>query len=197
ADISRDVGSSGWLLLVWALSGVLTIIGALSYAELASMMPNAGRQYVFLREAYGPLPAFLYGWTCFLVIQTGFIAAVSVAFAKFLGVLVPAVGTDNVLWALPNSAVEWSLKVPWLDEPVTFFKREQFAVSAGQLVAVGVVAVLTLLNCRGLHEGKLVQNIFTVAKTLGLVLLIVMGLTVALQPETLQRNLADLWGGIW
>src|ERR1700731_4669440 len=85
ADISKDVGSSGWLLLVWVLTGVITIMGALSYAELAAMMPHAGGQYVYLREAYGPLWGFLYGWTFFLVIQTGFIAAVSVAFPKFFG----------------------------------------------------------------------------------------------------------------
>ena len=94
ADIARDVGSAGWLLAVWVLTGVMTIIGALSYAELAAMMPQAGGQYVYLREAYSPLWGFLYGWTCFLVIQTGSIAAVAVAFAKFLGVLVPSLGTD-------------------------------------------------------------------------------------------------------
>src|SRR5262249_2427893 len=93
ADIARDVGSSGWLLLIWALTGVITLMGALSYAELAGMMPHAGGQYVYLREAYSPLWGFLYGWTLFLVIQTGFIAAVAVAFAKFLGVLVPQLGT--------------------------------------------------------------------------------------------------------
>src|SRR5213082_2026604 len=91
SDIARDVGSSGWLLVVWILTGVMTLIGALSYAELAAMMPQAGGQYVFLREAYSPLWGFLYGWTCFTVIQTGSIAAVAVAFAKFHGVLVPAV----------------------------------------------------------------------------------------------------------
>ncbi len=197
ADITRDVGSAGWLLAIWLLTGVMTIMGALSYAELAAMMPRAGGQYIFLREAYSPLWGFLYGWTSFLVIQTGFIAAVSVAFAKFLGVLVPPLGTDNVIWALPNSAVDLSLSVSWLDQPVTFFKRDRFAVSAGQLVAVVVVAVLTLLNCRGLREGKLVQNIFTVAKTLGLALLIVLGLTVALQPATFQHNLTDVWNGMW
>src|SRR3989441_11782668 len=95
AGIAQDVGSSGWLLLIWALTGVITIMGALSYAELAAMMPQAGGQYVYLREAYGPLWGFLYGWTSFLVIQTGTIAAVAVAFAKYLGVLVPALGTRD------------------------------------------------------------------------------------------------------
>src|SRR4030088_3482384 len=95
ADIARDVGSAGWLLVVWILTGVMTIIGALSYAELAAMMPHAGGQYVYLREAYSPLWGFLYGWTSFLVIQTGTIAAVAVAFAKFLGVLAPRLGTGS------------------------------------------------------------------------------------------------------
>src|SRR5919108_1221367 len=95
ADIARDVGSSGWLLAIWALTGLMTVMGALSYAELAAMMPQAGGQYVYLREAYSPLWGFLYGWTLFLVIQTGSIAAVAVAFCKFLGVFVPAFGTAD------------------------------------------------------------------------------------------------------
>src|SRR5262245_49806076 len=100
ADMSRDLGSSGWLMFAWLLTGVMTILGALSYAELAAMMPHAGGQYVYLRESYSPLWGFLYGWSVFLVIQTGSIAAVAVAFAKFLGVLVPALGTGDeaLLW---------------------------------------------------------------------------------------------------
>jgi APA family basic amino acid/polyamine antiporter len=137
-------------------------------------MPNAGGQYVYLREAYSPLWGFLYGWTCFLVIQTGFIAAVAVAFAKFLGVLVPPLGNDQVLGHLGG-----------------------LRVSSGQLVAVGVVAVLTLLNLRGVQTGKWVQNVFTVTKTLGLAALIVLGLTVAVNGEALGRNMSDLWGGMW
>src|SRR5438132_905401 len=135
ADIARDLGSTGWLLVVWVLTGVLTIIGALSYAELASMMPNAGGQYVYLREAYSPLWGFLYGWTCFLVIQTGSIAAVAVAFAKFLGVLAPGLGTDNVLWAVEETKVDLKVPVPWLEEPMSFFTW-QLKISAGQVVAV-------------------------------------------------------------
>ena len=197
ADIARDVGSSGWLLAVWVLSGVMTLMGALSYAELAALMPHAGGQYVYLREAYSPLWGFLYGWTCFLVIQTGFIAAVSVAFAKFLGVLVRALGTDQVLWGVGGLGIQIKAQLPWMDEPLTFFKRDQFTISSGQLVAVCVVLVLTLVNLRGVHTGKWVQNIFTVAKTLGLAALIVLGLTVAVNPEAVSRNLADLWDGIW
>jgi APA family basic amino acid/polyamine antiporter len=196
ANIARDVGSSGWLLLVWALTGVMTLAGALSYAELAAMMPNAGGQYVYLRESYGSLWAFLYGWTAFLVIQTGFIAAVSVAFANYLGVLVPALGGDNILLRIPDLDIAVRASVPWMDEPLTFFERKEFTVSAGQLVAVAVIALLTYVNCRGLEAGKWVQNVFTVAKTLGLLLLIVLGLTVAADGAAVERNLADPWGGL-
>jgi APA family basic amino acid/polyamine antiporter len=196
ADIARDVGSSGWLLAVWVLTGIMTIMGALSYGELAAMMPQAGGQYIFLREAYSPLWGFLYGWTAFLVIQTGSIAAVGVAFAKFLGVLVPALGTDNILYRVTGLAVNLQLPLPWLAEPLTVFKREEFTISAGQLVAVGIVAFLTVLNCRGVEEGKWVQNIFTVAKTLALILLILLGLTVAANPQAIQANLGNVWGGI-
>src|SRR5687767_11814719 len=146
ADIARDVGSSGWLLAVWVLTGLMTIAGALSYAELAAMMPQAGGQYVYLREAYSPLWGFLYGWTVFLVIQTGSIAAVGAALAKFLGVLIPHLGTD------PNAGAR------------IIFQRDEFIITAGQIVAVAVVVFLTLLNCLGVREGKWVQNIFTVAK---------------------------------
>src|SRR5437870_5749162 len=113
ADIARTVGSSGWLLAVWVLTGLMTILGALCYAELAAMMPQAGGQYVFLREAYSPLWGFLYGWTCFLVIQTGSIAAVAVAFAKFLGVLVPPLGTDNILFRVKDLDIVVRLPLPW------------------------------------------------------------------------------------
>ena len=187
ADIARDVGSSGWLLLVWALTGVITIIGGLSYAELAAMMPRAGGQYVYLREAYGPLWGFLYGWTSFLVIQTGTIAAVAVAFAKFLGVLVPELGTDSVLFSLDNLKINLSLPIPWMEGPLTFFKREGFKISAGQLVAVIIVMFLTILNSRGIREGKWVQNIFTVAKTFALIALIVVGLTLAFDSQAVEQ----------
>ena len=196
ADIARDVGSSGWLLLVWVLTGVMTIIGGLSYAELAAMMPRAGGQDVYLREAYGPLWGFLYGWTLFLVIQTGTIAAVAVAFAKFLGVLVPKLGTDSIVGEIKGLNINISLPIPWMDEPLTFFKREQFTVSAGQVVAVLIVMFLTLLNTRGVREGKWVQNLFTVAKTFALIALIVVGLTVAFSPEAVEKNFGDPWAGI-
>jgi basic amino acid/polyamine antiporter, APA family len=197
ADISRDVGSAGWLMLIWVLTGVMTIAGALSFAELAAMMPHAGGTYVFLREAYGPLWGFLFGWTNFLVIQTGFIAAVGVAFAKFLGVLAPELGTNHLLYEHTFEApIAFSLPVPWMDEPMMFFKREAFTISSGQLVAVGIAVILTLLNCLGVREGKWVQNLFTVAKTAGLILLIVVGLGFACNREVISNNLQDGWEGI-
>ena len=196
SEIARDVGSSGWLLVVWVLTGVMTLIGALSYAELAAMMPQAGGQYVFLREAYSPLWGFLYGWTCFTVIQTGSIAAVAVAFAKFLGVIVPTLGTEHILYEIRDLNWIITFPVPWMEEPLTFFERKHFTISSGQCVAVFIVALLSWLNCRGVQEGKWIQNIFTILKTGALVLLIVIGVTVALSAEAQQRNFSDLWNGI-
>lgn len=199
ADIARDVASSGWLLAIWLATGLLTVLGALSYAELAGMMPQAGGQYVFLREAYSPLWGFLYGWTVFLVIQTGSIAAVGVAFAKFLGVLVPALGTGDeaVLYRhVFADPLRLFLPLPWLAEPLKVLERREFTVTGGQLVAAALIALLTLLNCRGVQEGKLVQNLFTVAKTLGLLALIGLGLTVAANPQAIAFNSRELWDGI-
>ena len=196
ADIARDVGSAGWLLLVWVLTGVVTVMGALTYAELSAMMPQAGGQYVFLREAYSPLWGFLYGWTVFVVIQTGSIAAVSVAFAKFLGVLIPPLGTDQILFRKSGLDIFWSFPLPWMEEPIVFFQRQEFTISAGQLVAVVVVAILTWVNCRGVQAGKKVQNFFTVGKTVGLVALILVGLTVAADMDVIRANLGNAWGAI-
>jgi APA family basic amino acid/polyamine antiporter len=179
ADIARDTGSSGWLMAVWVLTGIMTMMGALSYAELAGMMPHAGGQYVYLRDAYSPLWGFLYGWAVFLVIQTGSIAAVAVAFAKFLGVLAPPLGTD------PKSGAFVLCELPGVG-----------IITAGQIVAVGVIVVLTWLNCRGVQEGKWVQNLFTVGKTAALVLLIVLGLTVAAHPGLFAENMRQPWGAI-
>jgi basic amino acid/polyamine antiporter, APA family len=172
ASIAREVGSSGWLMVIWLISGVMTIIGALSYAELAAMLPHAGGQYVFLREAYGSLWAFLYGWTAFLVIQTGFIAAVAVIFASYLGVLVPALRIAEPLW-------------------------EGAPVVRAQLVAVALIVGLTALNSLGVEMGRWVQNLFTVSKMLALALLIVVGLTLAASPEAIRRNEENLWAGIF
>jgi APA family basic amino acid/polyamine antiporter len=190
AEIARDVGSSGWLLAVWAVTGFMTVIGALSYAELAAMMPHAGGQYVYLREAYSPLFGFLYGWTLFLVIQTGTIAAVGVAFAKFLGVFIPALGTDPKAGALVFYEIVPFANYPNPSSPFTL------QVTAGRCVGVAVILVLTGVNCLGVREGKWVQNLFTVAKTLALILLIILGLTVARNPDIIAQNTSDWWSGI-
>jgi len=200
ADIARDVGSSGWLMAVWLVTGVVTIAGGLAYAELASMMPRAGGQYIFLREAFSPLWGFLYGWTVLLVIQTGSIAAVAVAFAKFLGVLVPQLGTgpEAILYQLHFAQpLKLFLPLPWLNEPLKIFERDQFTITSGQLVAVAIILLLTGLNCRGVKEGSLIQNIFGLAKTLGLLVLIVAGLFLAANTAAIQANTSDLWSGIY
>jgi APA family basic amino acid/polyamine antiporter len=170
ADIARQVGSAGWLLAVWLLTGVLTVIAALSYGELAAMMPRAGGQYVYLREAYGPLWGFLYGWTLFLVIQTGTIAAVAVAFAKFLGVLIPQISEG---WKL----LAWG----------------RFSVSGTTLVAIGVLVLLTWTNTTGLKAGKRVQNVFTLVKIAALMWLIALGLFVGANAAAIQANFRDWW----
>src|SRR6202035_579354 len=177
ADISRQTGSAGGLLFAWIITGLLTVSAALSYGELAALFPHAGGQYIYLREAYSPLWGFLYGWTSFLVIQTGTIAAVGVAVAKFLGVFFPALGTgeDAVLFEVKDLNIRIALDIPWMAKAMTFFERESFTITGGQLVGAGLVVLLTLLNCLGVREGKWVQNIFTVGKTFALVVLIVLG----------------------
>src|SRR6059058_3408200 len=159
AESSRLIGAPGWLLLTWVVAGLLTITGALCCAELAAMMPRAGGQYVFLREAYGPSLGFLFGWSLFLVVQTGTIAAVAVAFARFAGVLVPWVSGDNYLVA-----------------PVRVTGGYAVSLSTEQLTAVLLILLLTLTNTRGLRLGKLIQNTFTITKTAALAGLIVVGL---------------------
>jgi APA family basic amino acid/polyamine antiporter len=143
-EIAQRVGSPGWLLVVWIVTGVLTVVGALSYGELAAMMPKAGGQYVYLREAFSPMWGFLYGWTLFLVIQTGTIAAVAVGFARYLGVLVPSIGEEKYLIA-----------------PIHLFGNYAISLSTAQLVGVLLIVLLTFMNTRGLKLGKLVQNTFT------------------------------------
>lgn len=196
AEVARDTGTAAWLLTVWVLTGVMTIMGALSYSELAGMMPQAGGQYVFLREAYSPLWGFLYGWAVFLVIQTGSIAAVSVAFAKFLGVVWPALGVDQEAGAVflfsKDIPLDWKItfRLPWMDDELVFFQRQSFNIALGHCVAVVVTLLLSFLNCLGVREGKWVQNIFSVTKTLALVLLIVVGLTVAANLPAIRQNLS-------
>ena len=179
ADISRQVGSPGWLLVVWIITGLLTVIGALSYGELAAMMPKAGGQYVYLREAYSPFWGFLYGWTLFLVIQTATIAAVAVAFGRYLGVLVPQISETN-----------------YLVEPIRIGSSSYaLSLSTAQLVGIAMIALLTWMNTRGLKLGKLVQNSFTFAKTGSLIVMIVLGLIVGLgwHFDVARANFGDLW----
>jgi APA family basic amino acid/polyamine antiporter len=176
AEISRQVGSAGWLLMVWVVTGLLTVAAALSYGELAAMMPKAGGQYVYLREAYSPLWGFLYGWTLFLVIQTGTIAAVAVGFARFLGVLAPAISPQA--WILP---------------PVKLSESYAISLSLQQLVAILLIIFLTWLNTRGIRLGKMIQNTFTSAKTLSLAALIVLGILVGRNAGAIAANFSDLW----
>ena len=182
AESARLVGAPGWLLMAWALAGVLTITGALCCAELAAMMPKAGGQYVFLREAYGPAFGFLFGWALFLIIQTGTIAAVAVAFARFTGVLVPGIATGNYLVA-----------------PVHLGGGYAVSLSTEQLVAVVMILFLTWTNTRGLELGKLVQNSFTFAKTAALIGLIVLGLSLGWGEASAARSAAwwDSWANGW
>jgi APA family basic amino acid/polyamine antiporter len=176
ADMARLLGSPGWLLLAWIFTGVLTIVGALSYGELAAMMPRAGGQYVYLREAFSPLWGFLYGWTLFMVIQTGTIAAVVVAFARFLGVLWPAIAEDHYIVA-----------------PVHIGSGYALSLSTAQLVGLCLIALLTWTNTRGLEYGKFIQNVFTTAKTGALIGLIGVGLLLGWNAGAVHANFGDLW----
>src|SRR5215208_5075036 len=174
--IARQVGSPGWLLVVWIVTGLLTLTAALSYGELAAMMPRAGGQYVYLREAFSPLWGFLYGWTLFLVIQTGTIAAVAVAFARFLGVLWPAIGESHYIVA-----------------PVHLTARYAVSPSTAQLVGVLLIALLTWSNMRGLQYGKVIQNVFTTAKTGAVIALIGLGLFVGWNAAAVDANFGAFW----
>ncbi len=177
ADMSRQIGKgAGWLLVAWFFTGVLTIAGALSYGELAAMMPRAGGMYIYLREAFSPLWGFLYGWTLCTVIQTGTIAAVAIAFARFSGVLFPSVSESH-----------------YLISPIHVSSGYAFSLSSAQLVAIVVIAVLTWTNSRGLQYGKVVQNVFTVGKTLALIVLIVLGLTLGWNAAAVHENFSNAW----
>jgi basic amino acid/polyamine antiporter, APA family len=169
AESSRLVGSPGWLLVAWALAGVLTITGALCCAELAAMWPRAGGQYVFLREAYGPSIGFLFGWGLFLIIQTGTIAAVAVAFANFTGALTNSIAADRYLIS-PLVLVK-----PFTIKQLSF-NGYALSLSSQQLLAVVMILFLTFINTRGLQTGKIIQNTFTFTKTAALVGLILIGL---------------------
>jgi len=171
AEISRTVGGSGWMLLVWVIGAFMTIVGALSYGELSSLYPTAGGQYVFLRETYNPLVAFLYGWAFFTVIECGTIAAVAVAFAKYLAYIFPGVGEDHYLLSIGS-----------------------FHVSVAQLVAIALIVLLSYINTKGINKGRIIQGVFTVAKILALGLLILFGLW-AIRSGVFSANWADAWKG--
>ncbi len=170
ADMARNLGSSGWLLMLWVLTGVMTVAAALSYGELAGMMPKAGGQYIYIQRAYGKLTGFVYGWTVFTVIQSGVIAAVAVAFTKFSAVFIPALGPENVLLTLGS-----------------------MKISLGSFYAIGSLVLLTWLNSQGVQSGKLIQNIFTSAKLLALLGIIIVGIAIGLNSGLLSANLANAW----
>ncbi|MFN2383230.1 MAG: APC family permease [Gemmatimonadota bacterium] len=176
AGMARQLGSPGWLLVAWAISGLLAIAGALSYAELAAMMPRAGGSYVYLREAFSPIWGFLFGWTFLLVVQTGSIAAVAVAFARFLGVLAPGIAEDR-----------------YLIEPVPLVSRYAISLSTAQLVAITLILLLTWANTRGLGPGTIIQNIFASSNVATLAALIVAGLALGLGSAAANANFSDLW----
>ena len=185
ADIARLVDSPALLILAWVVTGFMTIVGALTYGELSAMMPKAGGQYVFLRESLGPLWGFLYGWSMFLVIQTGTIAAVGVAFGKFLGVLFPAVSADKWLWHTGH--------VPkWVVGPLVLGNMD-VGLNRQNLIAIAIVALLTAINVLGVRTGAMVQNIFTFSKTAALFGLVLMGAALGRNSAAIAQNFGHFW----
>src|ERR1700756_5698578 len=186
AEISREVQSPALLIGAWLITGFLTIVGALSYGELAAMMPRAGGQYVYLRESLGPLWGFLYGWTLFLVIQTGTIAAVGVAFGKFLGIFWPAISSSHWIlhfWKVPAFAIG----------PITLGGMD-VGLNTQNLVAILVVVVLSIINIFGVKTGAVIQNIFTTAKVSGLLGLVIFGILLGRNAQALAANFgANFW----
>jgi basic amino acid/polyamine antiporter, APA family len=176
AEMARHIGSAGWLLVSWGVAGALTIAGALCYGELSAMMPQAGGMYVYLREAYSPLWGFLYGWTLFSVIETGTIAAVAVAFARFTGVVWPLISEND-----------------YMVSPLRISSHYALSLSTAQLLAIGVIGMLTFSNTLGLRYGKLIQNVFTVAKTGALGGLIVLGILFGRNATALHANFGNPW----
>lgn len=177
ADIIRNVGSAGWLIAVWVITGFMTLTAALSYGELSAMFPKAGGQYVYLKESYNKLIAFLYGWSFFAVIQTGTIAAVGVAFAKFTAYLIPAVGDDNILY-----------KLQWGDAA----NPHIFTINAAQVLSILLIILLTFINTQGIKTGKIIQNTFTITKLASLFGLIVFGF-IMFKGDVWHANWQDAW----
>jgi len=185
ADIARLVNSPGLLILAWVVTGFMTIVAALCYGELAAMMPHAGGQYVYLREALGPLWGFLYGWTLFLVIQTGTIAAVGVAFGKFLGVFFPAISSSNWIIHL------W--KVPPIPVGPMILGNMDVGLNTQNLMGIIIIVLLTVVNVFGVKTGALVQNVFTFTKAAALLGLVVFGLVLGRNPQAVAANFTHFW----
>jgi APA family basic amino acid/polyamine antiporter len=185
ADIARLVDSPALLIAAWMVTGFLTVVGALSYGELAAMMPKAGGQYIFLREALGPLWGFLYGWTLFLVIQTGTIAAVGVAFGKFVGVFFPSIAADNWIWHIA--------KVPPIHLGPMVLGNMDVGLNTQNLVGIVSIVVLTVINLFGIRIGALVQNVFTFAKVAGLAAVVFLGIFVGRNAEAVAANFSNFW----
>ncbi|WP_276134957.1 APC family permease [Polluticoccus soli] len=176
ADIARNVGSAGWLVVVWLISGFITLSAALSYGELSGMFPKAGGQYVYLRESFGKIYGFLYGWAFFAVIQTGTIAAVGVAFGKFTGYLIPSLGEENILVG-----------------PTKLGFIENFKITAAQLTGIGTIVLLTFLNTMGVKNGKIVGFIFTSAKIIAMAALIIFGIMFMKDGSVWASNWDNAW----
>ncbi len=176
AEMSRQIGSAGWLLVAWVITGLLTVTGALSYGELAAMMPKAGGMYIYLREAFSPLWGFLYGWTFWTVIQTGTIAAVAIAFARFTGVLFPNISETH-----------------YLIQPIALGDHYAVSLSTAQLLAIAVIVALAIGNGLGLKYGKIITNVFTVAKLGALGALVLLGLTVCANRAAVHANFDHPW----
>jgi len=170
AGMVQNIGSAGWLTLIWIVSGLMTMIAAISYGELSAMFPKAGGQYVYLKEAYNKLIAFLYGWSFFAVIQTGTIAAVGVAFGKFTAYLIPELGDQNIL-----------------------YEAGSFKLNAAQLVSIVTIVLLTFINSRGVKNGKYIQTVFTITKIVSLFGLVIFGLILAAKADIWNANWADAW----
>jgi len=188
ADISRNVESPALLIGAWLVTAVMTIIGALSYGELAAMMPRAGGQYIYLREALGKIWGFLFGWTLFLVIQTGTIAAVAVAFGKFLGVFFPSVSTTNWVWHIGRVP-------PWKVGPMVLGNMD-IGISTANLAGIVIILLLAVVNVFGVKLGALVQNVFTTAKTVALLGLVVLGVLFIRNVSAIHANFgANFWAG--
>jgi APA family basic amino acid/polyamine antiporter len=189
ADIARGVDSPALLILAWIVTAVMTIIAALSYGELAAMMPRAGGQYVYLREALGPLWGFLYGWTLFLVIQTGTIAAVAVSFGKFSGVFFPSISSTHWLWYIG--------RVPALKMGPMVLGNMDIGLNSANLVGVIIVALLTAVNIFGVRLGAIVQDIFTTAKVAALLGLLAFGLALGRNATAIAGNFGPNWHAFW